>query len=141
MVLYLDTSTLVKLYVAEEDSGRIAALVGSAEVVATSVIAYVETRSAFARRFREKAFTPMEYKKLVSVFQVDWKRYLQIAINFELIRLAGDLTERHALKGYDALHLAAAMTLRNNVAAPIIFSTADDGLRKAAEKENFLAKN
>jgi uncharacterized protein with PIN domain len=67
MVLYLDTSSLVKLYVAEEDSKEIADLVGSATVVATSIITYVEARSAFARRFREKAFILVEYKKLISI--------------------------------------------------------------------------
>ena len=52
--------------------------------------------------------------------------------------MAGDLVEKHALKGYDALHLSAAITLRKEVSAPIFFSTADEGLRKAAQKEMFL---
>jgi uncharacterized protein with PIN domain len=53
MVLYLDTSSLVKLYVEEKDSSRVANLVGSSNVTATSLVAYAEARAAFARRFRE----------------------------------------------------------------------------------------
>ncbi|MBE9540835.1 MAG: type II toxin-antitoxin system VapC family toxin, partial [Proteobacteria bacterium] len=53
MVIYLDTSSLVKLYVEEEDSSKVADLVRSSKVIATSLIAYAEARSAFARRYRE----------------------------------------------------------------------------------------
>ena len=49
MTVYLDTSSLVKLYVTEAGSDVIHKLVGEADVVATSVAAYPETRAAFAR--------------------------------------------------------------------------------------------
>ena len=65
MILYLDTSSLVKLYVKEADSPQIVNLVEASEITATSLIAYTEARAAFARRFREKAFGPREHKRLV----------------------------------------------------------------------------
>ena len=49
MILYLDTSALVKLYVREHGSAAVRALVERADVVATSVVAYAEARAAFAR--------------------------------------------------------------------------------------------
>ena len=45
MTLYLDTSSLVKLYVAEPGSDAVRKLVDDATVVATSYIAYTETRA------------------------------------------------------------------------------------------------
>ena len=48
MFLYLDTSSLVKLYVEEEDSAKIADLANASKVAATSIIAYTEARAAFA---------------------------------------------------------------------------------------------
>jgi predicted nucleic acid-binding protein len=60
MVLYLDTSSLVKLYVEEKHSPEVAALVRSSEVTATCLVAYAEARAAFASRFTEKAFTQRE---------------------------------------------------------------------------------
>ena len=55
MTLYLDTSSLVKLYVTESGSKVVRQLVGDANVVATSVVAYAETRAALARLRRELA--------------------------------------------------------------------------------------
>ncbi|WP_347257902.1 PIN domain-containing protein [Methylocaldum sp.] len=49
MIVYLDTSALVKLFVKEVRSDRVRQAVSRARVVATHVIAYVETCAAFAR--------------------------------------------------------------------------------------------
>ena len=49
LILYLDTSALVKLYVRERGSARVRAQVGKADAIATSVVAYAEARAAFAR--------------------------------------------------------------------------------------------
>ena len=61
MIAYLDTSTLVKLYVEEPESLDVKNLVSASDVLSTSLIAYAEARDAFARRFREKAFTKAQY--------------------------------------------------------------------------------
>src|SRR5712675_884834 len=53
LTLYLDTSSLVKLYVTEAGSDVVRQLVGDASVVATSVVAYTETRASLARLHRE----------------------------------------------------------------------------------------
>ena len=44
MILYLDTSSLVKLYLEEDGRQAVRSLVDLATVVATSVIAYPEAR-------------------------------------------------------------------------------------------------
>ncbi len=56
MTLYLDTGSLVKLYVAEAGSDVVRQLVEQADIVATAAIAYPEARAALARRRREGAF-------------------------------------------------------------------------------------
>jgi uncharacterized protein (TIGR03435 family) len=48
VTLYLDTSSLVKLYVAEPGSDNVRDLVADADVVATSAIAYVEIGADFS---------------------------------------------------------------------------------------------
>jgi len=55
--LYLDTSALVKLYVAEEGSALVRETVQRVETVAASGIAYVEARAAFSRR-RGRGISP-----------------------------------------------------------------------------------
>jgi predicted nucleic acid-binding protein len=136
MVVYLDTSSLVKLYVEEEDSPRIADLVRSSRVTATSLIAYTEARAAFARRFRENAFTPDEYRHLISVFDKDWENYLIVRVTRELVRLAGNLAEKHGLRAFDAIHLSSAMTLRAEISTPLTFSCSDRRLQQASKVED-----
>jgi predicted nucleic acid-binding protein len=135
MIVYLDTSSLVKLYVEEDESSKVDALVKSSEVTATSLIAYAEARAAFARRFREKAFTKGEYHRLKEFFDKDWSRYLILSVAEDMIRLASDLAEKHSLRGFDSIHLASALTLRQELSSPIVFSCFDDNLQKASEHE------
>ena len=136
MIVYLDTSSLVKLYVEEDESSKVDALVRSSEFTATSLVAYAEARAAFARRFREKAFTPDEHDRIKEFFDKDWSSYLILSVTGNMIRLAGDLAEKHALRGFDSIHLASALTLRQELSSPIIFSCFDDKLQKASKREN-----
>jgi predicted nucleic acid-binding protein len=136
MVLYLDTSSLVKLYVEEKDSSQVANLVGSSNVTATSLVAYAEARAAFARRFRERAFTANEYRLLLSSLNEDWGNYLILKVTNELVRRAGDLAEKHALRGFDAIHLSSAVSLCQDFSAPVVFSCSDRKLQKASELED-----
>jgi uncharacterized protein len=136
MIVYLDTSSLVKLYVEEDESAKVDALVSSSEVIATSIVAYAEARAAFARRFREKAFTLDEHDRIKEVFAEDWNRYLILVVTGDMIRQAGDLAEKHALRGFDSIHLASALTLRQELTSPIVFSSFDDNLQRASEREN-----
>jgi predicted nucleic acid-binding protein len=137
MIVYLDTSSLVKLYIEEEGSPQIATLLESSDVTATSIVAYAEARAAFARRYREKAFSPRDYDRLKAIFEEDWRNYLVLHISGDIIKLAGNLAEKHALRGFDAIHLASALNLRNELATSIVFSCFDDNLLKASETEGF----
>ena len=60
MILYLDTSSLVKLYVDEDCSEIVREWVEEAEVVATSRVTYPEALSAFARRWNRGDLTDEE---------------------------------------------------------------------------------
>jgi len=136
MIGYLDTSSLVKLYIEEDGSSQVDDMVRSFEVISTSIIAYAETRAAFARRYREKAFTSAEYNRIKKYFDKDWNNYLALNLTGEIVKLAGDLAEKHALRGFDSIHLASALILRRELSAPIVFSCFDDNLEKASKLEN-----
>ena len=135
MILYLDTSSLVKLYVEETASADVAGLVGAAEETGTSLIAYAEARAAFARRFRENAFSSKDYTRLRSQFESDWKNFLSIHVTREIVRIAGNLAEKHGLRGFDAIHLASAVTLREKLDSPVTFSCYDIRLQNASQRE------
>lgn len=138
MIVYLDTSSLVKLYVLEENSHAVEKLVESSDVVATSLIAYAEARSAFARRLREDVFSIEEYRLILSRFDQDWDNCLKIGITGDLVRRAGDLAEKHGLRGFDAIHLSSAIIFREELSFPVYFSCSDKKLQNASGMENLL---
>ena len=135
MILYLDTSSLVKLYIEEEGSPMVRRQVSEAEAVATSSVAYVEARAAFAGKHRERELSKDEYRYVVDDFCGEWGTYLAIDVSEAVIALAGDLAERHDLRGFDAIHLASALVLRDRLQSPVAFSCADDRLQAAAKAE------
>lgn len=76
MTLYLDTSSVVKLYVLEPGSDVVRRPVQQATVVVTSSLAHPETRAALARRRRERALTTAAFTRTTRAFQDDWPRHL-----------------------------------------------------------------
>jgi predicted nucleic acid-binding protein len=135
MIFYLDTSALVKLYVPERESVAVKQLVEAAEVTATSRVAYVETRAAFARKRRERSINLKDYRTIVRDFDNDWESYFIVDVSDPLVKIAGQLAERHALRGYDAIHLASAVIIRNEGDQPVNFSCLDARLLRAARRE------
>jgi len=109
--------------------------VAEAEAVATSLMAYAESRAAFARARREARLSPQIYRRIVEAFVEDWPRYISVAITDGLVKDAGDLAASRALRGYDALHLASALSLRQQVTVSVTFLAFDRALSLAAKRE------
>ena len=133
MTLYLDTSSLVKLYVAEPGSDHVRTLVDAAAVVATSSVAYTETRAALARRRRERVLLPAPFASAKKSFEAEWSKYFVVEVTSTLCREAGDFAERYRLRAYDSVHLAAfAEIAREAGVRDTRFSSFDDALNRAA---------
>ncbi len=135
MILYLDTSSLLKLYISEPDSEQTYACIDQAEVVATSRIAYAEARAAFARKHRSGELARDEYQGVLRHFEGDWDRLFVLEVTPSVVELAGELAEKYPLRGFDAIHLASALMLSRKVESPVAFSCADEHLTKAARVE------
>jgi predicted nucleic acid-binding protein len=135
VILYLDTSSLVKLYVDETGSEEVRRLVGQADLVATSVVAYAEARAALARRRREKVLKPAGYRRSKAALEADWHSILTLEVVEPLAKHAGELAERHRLRGFDALHLASYLLIVREFAGDEVrFSSADRVLDRAARR-------
>ena len=133
MTLYLDTSSLVKLYVSEVGSDDVRELVADAAVVATSVVAYAEARATLARLRRSGALTTGRAAAARRQFESDWPSYLALDVTGRLAREAGAFAEQYALRGFDAIHLASFATVaRRASSGDVRFSSFDDRLNKAA---------
>ena len=136
-IFYLDTSALVKLYVEEEGSDLVRKALAEATVVATSQVAYAEARAAFSRAFREGAMSREDYQRTVTAFRADWDSYLAMAVSDQVIHLAGDLTELHFLRGFDAIHLASLLILQQRVHTPVTAACWDLRLWEAMRASGF----
>lgn len=135
MILYLDTSSLVKLYVQEAHTSLVKKWVEEAEIVATCRIAYPETMSAISRRFRQGDLPEKEYDLLIAKFSNEWGQF--VAVDFDELE-AGRLVNLYRLRGFDAVHLSAAKLLKinqNNIS--LSFSSFDEKLNDAASTEGF----
>lgn len=134
MIAYLDTSSLVKLYVDEPQSDEVFLLVNRAQVVAASRVAYVEAVAAFVRRLAPKTLTPA-YRQTKRALDNDWPDYLIIEVTDDITKSAASIAQKHRLRGFDCLHLASAVFLKKRLNRPIVFSSADIKLNAAARKE------
>ncbi len=132
MILYLDTSALIKVYVAEEHSEAVRAAVAEALAVSTHAIAYPEMRAALARLHREGRLSDAGLEEAKAAFTADWPRFARVQALESLLLRAGDLAEQLGLHGYDSVHLAAAEHVRVQTAAPVVFACFDERLKKAA---------
>lgn len=133
MILYLDTSAYVRVYVREAGHDLIWNAAQSASEIATHLIAYAEMRAALARMQRMGRLIAAEVDSIKETFERDWRMTFQIAPTEAMIRRAGDLAERFSLRGYDSVHLAAAESLRVGQGADLLrFASFDERLNQSA---------
>ena len=121
MILYLDTSSLVKLYLDEVYSEAVRRWADEAEILATSRVAYPETLAALARRWREGDLDEEGFQQVTAIFRAQWRAFATLDLNETS---AGELAITHALRGFDAIHLAAALELRQEAAGTVVTFTA-----------------
>lgn len=142
-LLYLDTSALVKLYVWEPGSQRMIQLASEAgHQLAICAVAQVEFQSAVRRRQRAGDLAADLLDHAVERFETHLKsRFLRQAVSDRVIDLAADLTARHPLRAYDAVQLAACLTLKAGSQEAPVFVCSDGGLLGAAESEYLATLN
>lgn len=145
---YLDTSALIKHYVAETGSAWLDATVFQADdvLILTSSVTMVEVWSALARRRREASISAQHHADALDAFREDsLTRYLFVEFEPAVIEAAGQLLERHPLRAYDSVQLAsalvAAQTLAEAALPQPIFLSADDSLLVFAQSEGLLTDN
>jgi predicted nucleic acid-binding protein len=133
MILYLGTSSFVKLYIEEEHSDTIREWVKYAEIVATCRVAYTEVISALELRFKQGDLPQGDYDRIVRKLSEDW---LHLAIVDFDEREPGLYVKKYGLTRFDAIHLSAARLLKRvSHDISLLFSSADAGLCMAAAAE------
>jgi predicted nucleic acid-binding protein len=150
---YFDTSALIKRYLMEPGSEWVQQITDARtssgqpyHTIALSAIGIVEAVAAIARRYRLGQLDQVQHQGLINLFLTHSRvEYHITTIRSRHIDLATALVQRHPLRGYDAIHLATALALRDELraarlSAPI-FVAADTNLCVAARAEGLPAEN
>jgi predicted nucleic acid-binding protein len=137
MTLYLDSSAIVKVYVEETSSDRVRELVFEADALLTARITYAEVRAAFARCRRERQISLSDLRTLIRMLDGDWGSYSIVEVSDAVVRHAAALSERHALRAYDAVQLAAALTAADAIER-VHFACFDERLARSARQEGLV---
>ncbi|HZV72391.1 MAG TPA: type II toxin-antitoxin system VapC family toxin [Conexibacter sp.] len=133
MIVYFDTSALIKLVFDEPGSDVAAELWDRAEAVASSQLIYPEARAAAAAAHRGSRIDARTLRTAVRAIDELCQELDMIGLDDTLARVAGDLAERHALRGYDAVHLASAIAVDD---PDLVMATWDRDLATASIEQN-----
>ena len=138
MILYLDTSALVKLFVEESHSDSVRGAAAGSALIVTHLVAYAEACAAFARLAQHRADKTL-FARLRRGLDRHWSEWEIVAVDETLVRRAGELAARYRLRGYDSVHLAAAEAVHGASRGRIDFRFAafDAELVRAARLAGF----
>lgn len=142
MTPYLDTSSMVKLYVQEEGTKAVQELASQSTSITTSWLAYPEARAAFAGKYRRGELTEEQYRRVIAAFEGDWGSYLALEVSYHILLEAGQLAEKHGLKAADAIHLASGRYIASIDRRPasFLFVCHDGQLLRAAQAEGLVTQ-
>jgi predicted nucleic acid-binding protein len=141
-VYFLDSSALVKRYAAEAGTAWVTSLIAPAagNLIFVARITGVETVAAIARKRKGNLLSPAVAATALTTLRKELSGlFLTVEVTTALLTAATDLAEKHALRGYDAVQLAAALEgnterLRLSL-SPLTLVTADKELLAAATAE------
>lgn len=134
MIIYLDTSALLKQYIQEAGSEDVIKLLEAANSNGTNLLTYVEIASAIARAVRMKLISASEAQLTWQDFLIDWEMLVRLDISGGITKRAAALAWEYGLRGYDAMHFASALAWQDSINTPVTLATYDRDLWMAAQR-------
>ncbi|MGA1869920.1 MAG: type II toxin-antitoxin system VapC family toxin [bacterium] len=135
MILYVDTSALVKKYFKETGSKEVIYSWKEAEAIVTSSVAYAETMACFYRKKREAIINDKLFDTIIASFQNDWKSFILVQVNNDLNEIIDTVVALYPLRGFDSIHLASALIVYKTIKKKFLFACFDQRLSSAAKSE------
>lgn len=135
MIVYFDTSALVKRYLREADSEKVVALLNESEhLFGSIVIAKVEMSAAFQKAVRMNIVSSAMAAEVWGDFLDHWQMFTRLRVTTGTIEKASDLAWKYGLRGYDSLHLATALMWQETLDTKVAFAVFDRELWQASQK-------
>lgn len=133
LILFCDTSALVKLYIAEDFSPEVSEQAQAASAIAICRIAWAEAMATFARCVRKQAEDAEVRDSVRQRLRKDWPDDAMVEVTQPLVELAGDYADTFALRGYDSVQLGAAHIMQEASQEALLFACFDARLQRAAQ--------
>ena len=137
---FVDSSALVKRYVLETGTAWVQTLTAPAAGHSLFLvrITLVETVAALTRQERGGHVSAQAAAMALADFEYDFThQYFVVEVSAALVAQAAALARSHALRGYDAVQLAAALQV-HALAPSLTLLSADTGLNAATTAEGLL---
>jgi len=139
MIIYLDTSALIKRYVVEAGSNEVTDLVEQAETVGSILLTRIEMAAALSKSVRMNWVENGEAEIAWHDFLAHWQSFARLSMTPALAERAARLAWEYGLRGYDAVHLAAALHWQETLEIPVTLATYDRELWLAGQKAGLTA--
>jgi uncharacterized protein len=137
VITYIDTSVLLKLLVDDEVGAEAAnRLWLESDFIVCAEIGYAEGRAALASARRGGRLDADGLSTAKAGLNMLWAQLDVVPVTTALVLAAGDLAEAEGLRGYDAIHLAAALAGQATVVA-----SADSQLLAASQRRQLDVSN
>lgn len=133
MIVFCDTSALMKLYAAELHSEWTRQQVTAASHCVVSQITWVEMCAAVALKQRTQQVSAGEAKAALKRLHTEWAIYVRTGIDVTLLSLAGEFALRFGLRAYDSVQLASAQQAHAQLGEAMVFCCFDKQLNAAAD--------
>lgn len=134
MIVYFDTSAIIPLIIDEPGSPLCERFWNDATQAVSSRLLYVEARAALARAQRLGRLSLDDSAASVESLDEIASEIASVEVTEGLVRTAGRLAEEEGLRGYDAVHLAAALAVAGT---DTVFISGDQELLAAAARLEF----
>ncbi|MGH3695792.1 MAG: type II toxin-antitoxin system VapC family toxin [Pseudonocardiaceae bacterium] len=140
MIVFADSSAVVKLYADEQDHH----LIREVESLVVSTLARVEVPAAIWRKHRMGELDTADAAVLVAAFEADYHgsdddqpRFGVVSVTAAVLDTAARFVSVHSLRAYDAVQLASAAAAAEAIPACRTVAAFNNTLRTAAAKEAF----
>lgn len=134
MIVYADTSALVKLFVKEEWADETREILKGAQIMGTGVLTRAELVAALARGMRRGYLLVEEAEEARRRLREVWQSWARLAVDERVVSLAEEMAWEHGMRGYDAVHLATALVWQEGIGHPVTLTTFDRELWEAARE-------
>lgn len=132
MILYIDTSALIKRHIQEIGSGDVVKWMRAATRIGMSLITRAEMAAALARSVRSSVIGRSTAERLLNEFRQSWPLYGRLRVSERIVERAEAYAWQYGLRGYDAVHLASAVLWQEALGEPVTLATYDRQLWDAA---------